>query len=144
MPRAIISARVKNTILELDHIGIAVKKVNDVLPIYEQLLGLKLERQKESKPHKIKAALLAVGKTHVELLEPLDNESLVAKFLEKRGQGIHHLAFKVDNIEKTLEQLKAKGVVLIDEKPRIGIEGGKIAFLHPKSTGDVLIELCER
>ncbi len=134
----------KNTILELDHIGIAVNKVGDVLPVYEKLLGMKLEGLNESKPHKIKAALLAVGKTRVELLEPLDKESAVAKFLEKRGQGIHHLAFKVDNIEKTLEQLKAKGVALIDEKPRIGIEGGKIAFLHPKSTGDVLIELCER
>ncbi|MDH5495486.1 MAG: VOC family protein, partial [Candidatus Bathyarchaeota archaeon] len=74
---------------------------------------------------------------------PLNKESPVSKFLEKRGQGIHHVAFKVDNIEKMLEQLRDKGVVLIDEKPRTGIEGGKIAFLHPKNTGNILIELCE-
>lgn len=128
----------------LDHIGIAVNKIDDVLPIYEQLLGLKLENLKEARQHRIKAAFLAVGETNVELIEPLDKESPVSKFLEKRGQGIHHIAFKVDNIEKMLEQLKGKGVILIDEKPRMGIEGGKIAFLHPKSTGSVLIELCER
>jgi len=126
----------------LDHIGIAVKKIDDVLPIYEQFLGLKLKKMETSKQHKIKVALLAVGETNIELIEPMGKESSISKFLEKRGQGIHHIAFKVDNIEKMLEQLKDKGVVLIDEKPRRGIEGGKIAFLHPKSTGNVLIELC--
>jgi len=126
----------------LDHIGIAVKKIDDVLPIYEQFLGLKLKKMETSKQHKIKVALLAVGETNIELIEPMGKESSISKFLEKRDQGIHHIAFKVDNIEKMLEQLKDKGVVLIDEKPRRGIEGGKIAFLHPKSTGNVLIELC--
>jgi methylmalonyl-CoA epimerase len=130
-------------IIGLAHIGIAVNKIDDALPIYEKLLGLELESVKESKQNKIKAALLTVGETNIELLEPLDKESPIAKFLEKKGQGIHHIALKVDNIEKKLEQLKAKGVELIDEKPRTGIEGGKIAFLHPKSTGNVLIELCE-
>jgi methylmalonyl-CoA/ethylmalonyl-CoA epimerase len=134
---------VKNVIIGLDHVGIAVNKIDDVLPVYEQLLGLKLENLKEAKHHKIKAAFLAVGETSIELIEPLNKESPVSKFLEKRGQGIHHVAFKVDNIEKMLERLKDKGMMLIDEKPRIGIEGGKIAFLHPKSTGNVLIELCE-
>jgi methylmalonyl-CoA/ethylmalonyl-CoA epimerase len=129
-------------IIGLDHIGITVNKIEDVLPIYEQFLGLKLEKMETSEQQKIKAALLTVGETKIELIEPLDKESPVSRFLEKRGQGIHHIAFKVDNIEKTLEQLKDKGVVLIDEKPRRGIEGGKIAFLHPKSTGNVLIELC--
>lgn len=132
-----------NMIIGLDHIGIAVKKIDDVLPFYEQLLGLKLEKSKEAKQRKIKAAFLTVGETNIELIEPLDKEGPVSKFLVKRGQGIHHVAFEVDNIEKMLKQLKANGVVLIDEKPRMGIEGGKIAFLHPKSTGNVLIELCE-
>ncbi|MFP3984930.1 MAG: methylmalonyl-CoA epimerase [Candidatus Bathyarchaeia archaeon] len=130
-------------IIGLDHIGIAVNKIEDALPIYQQLLGLKLKTLKESERHKIKAALIPVGETNLELLEPLDKESPVAKFLEKKGPGIHHIAFKVDNIEEMLEQLKAQGVILIDEKPRIGIEGGKIAFLHPKGAGGVLIELCE-
>ena len=127
----------------LDHIGIAVNSIDDILPVYEQF-GLRLENLKESKQHKIKAAFLAVGETNIELIEPLNEKSPISKFLEKRGQGVHHVAFKVDNIEKMLKQLKDKGIVLIDEKPRIGIEGGKIAFLHPKSTGNILIELCER
>jgi len=137
-------AKVKNVIIGLDHVGIAVNKIDDVLPIYEQLLGLKLENLKKAKQHKIKAAFLAAGETSIELIEPLNKESPVSKFLEKRGQGIHHVAFKVENLDKVLKQLKDKGVMLIDEKPRTGIEGGKIAFLHPKSTGNVLIELCER
>jgi len=128
----------------LDHIGIAVHSIEDTLPIYTQLLGLKLVKLEDAKQHGIKAALLAVGETNIELIEPLDKESPISKFLEKRGQGIHHIAFKVDNIEKSLDQLKAKGVTLIDKKPRIGFEGGKIAFLHPKSTGNILIELCQK
>ena len=127
----------------LSHIGIAVKDIYSTLPIFERLLGLELEEIKESQQHKIKAALFKAGDTKIELLEPLNNDSPISKFLNKRGQGIHHIAFKVDNIEKMLEQLKVKGVALIDEKPRIGIEGKKIAFLHPKNTGNVLIELCE-
>ena len=131
-------------IVNLEHVGIAVNRIDEVLPIYEQLLGLKLKGIREGKQTRIRVALLEAGSTKIELIEPLDKESPVAKFLEKRGQGIHHLAFRVNNIEKALEQLKNKGMVLIDERPRTGIEGGKIAFLHPKSTGDVLIELCER
>jgi methylmalonyl-CoA/ethylmalonyl-CoA epimerase len=127
----------------LSHIGIAVEDIYSTLPIFEQLLGLELEEIKESQQHKIKAALFKVGETKIELLEPLNNDSPISKFLKKRGQGIHHIAFKVDDIEKMLEQLKAKGVALIDEKPRVGIEGKKIAFLHPKDTSNVLIELCE-
>ena len=131
-------------IVGLDHIGVAVKKIDDTLTIYEKLLGLKLEKIKESEQQKIRAALFTVGETRIELIEPQSPESPVSKFLEKRGQGIHHIAFKVNDIEGMLKQLKEAGVVLIDEKPRTGIDGGKIAFLHPKSTGDVLIELCER
>ncbi len=130
-------------IVGLDHIGIAVNKIDDVLPIYEQLLGLKLKEIKEAGQHKVKAAFLTAGNMNIELVEPLSKESPVAKFLERRGQGLHHLAFEVSNIEEMLQELKASGVALIDEKPRAGIEGGKIAFLHPKSTGNILIELCE-
>lgn len=131
-------------ITSLDHIGIAVHSIEDTLPIYTQLLGLKLKKLEDAKKHRIKAALLAVGETNIELIEPLDEESPISRFLEKQGQGIHHIAFKVDNIEKSLDELKAKGVALIDKKPKIGFEGGKIAFLHPKSTGNVLIELCQK
>lgn len=133
-----------NMITNLDHVGIAVCNIQQTLPLYTQTLGLKLEGIKEGKQNRVKAALLKAGDATIELLEPMDRESPIAKHLQKRGQGIHHLAFKVDNIEETLEQLKNKGVILIDEKPRTGIEGGKIAFLHPKSTADVLIELCEQ
>jgi methylmalonyl-CoA/ethylmalonyl-CoA epimerase len=131
-------------ITNLDHIGIAVYDVQQALPLFTQTLGLKLEGIKESKQNRVKVALLKAGDATLELLEPLDQESSIAKHLQKRGQGIHHLAFKVDNIEKALEQLKNKGATLIDEEPRTGVEGGKIAFLHPKSTAGVLIELCER
>lgn len=131
-------------ITRLDHIGIAVHSIEDTLPIYVQLLGLKLEKLEDAKQHGIKAALLAVGEIKIELMEPSDKETPISKFLEKRGQGMHHISFRVDNIEKALDELKAKGVALIDEKPRVGFEGGKIAFLHPKSTGNVLIELCQK
>lgn len=127
----------------LAHIGIAVHSIAETLPFYLQILGLKLETLKDSKQHKIKAAMLTAGQTHIELIEPLDDESPIFKFLQKRGQGIHHIALKVDNIEETLSKLKTEGIALIDKEPRIGIEGGKIAFLHPKSTGNVLIELCQ-
>jgi methylmalonyl-CoA/ethylmalonyl-CoA epimerase len=127
----------------LAHIGIAVHSLADTQPLYQRLLGFRLDAVKESKQHKIKAAMLVAGQTHVELLEPLDEGSSIAKFLKTKGQGIHHIALKVENIEDALERLKAEGVALIDEKPRIGIEGGKIAFLHPKSTGNVLLELCQ-
>jgi methylmalonyl-CoA/ethylmalonyl-CoA epimerase len=127
----------------LDHIGVAVDSIDSMLPLYEQLLGLELRKRRTVKAHRIKTALLAAGETTIELMEPLNKESTVSKFLEKRGQGIHHLAFRVTNLENMLERLKKKGIVLIDETPRTGVEGGKIAFLHPKSTGNVLIELCE-
>jgi methylmalonyl-CoA/ethylmalonyl-CoA epimerase len=127
----------------LAHIGIAVHSISETLPIYQQILGFKLETIKESKQHKIKAAMLSVGQTHIELIEPLDDESSISKFLQKRGQGIHHIALKVENIEDALSRLKAKDITLIDEEPRVGVEGGKIAFIHPKSTGNVLIELCQ-
>ena len=127
----------------LDHIGIAVNKIDEALNVFEKTLGLKVEKVMPVEERKLKIAFLLVGETKIELLEPTDKESTVAKFIEKRGEGIQHIAFTVTGIENTLSQLKEKGVELIDEKPRIGAEGGKIAFLHPKSTKNVLIELCE-
>ena len=130
-------------IKDLAHVAIAVNKLDETLPIYEHVLGLKLEKMRVVEQQRVKAALLRVGETKIELLEPTDSESTVAKFLEKRGEGIHHIALLVSDIESHLKELKEKGIALIDEKPRPGMEGGKIAFIHPKSTKNVLIELVE-
>jgi len=127
----------------LEHIGIAVNKIDDALQVFENVLGLKLEKTRTVEAQKVKIAFLHVDETKIELLEPTDREGTVAKFLEKKGEGIHHIAFRVTDIEEMIRQLKGKGIVLIDEEPRKGAEGGKIAFLHPKSTKNVLIELCE-
>jgi methylmalonyl-CoA epimerase len=127
----------------LKHIGIAVNDINETLKVFEQTLGLKHEKTITLDERKLKIALLELGEVKIELLEPMDKEGTIAKFLGNRGEGIHHIALKVTEIEKTLEQLKKQGVTLIDEKPRKGAEGGKIAFIHPKSTKNVLIELCE-
>ena len=128
----------------LDHIGIAVTNLNETLEIYEKLLGLKLVKIKTVAEQKAKVALILAGETRIELLEPTDEESPVAKFIAKKGEGIHHIALQVSNIENSLEEMKRKGIVLIDEKPRIGFEGHKVAFLHPKSTRSVLLEFCEK
>ncbi len=120
-----------------------MEKIEDLLPFYEKTLGLSLEEIKESKTNKVRGATLQVGETRIELLEPLGEDSPLANFLRKKGEGIHHIAFAVSDLEKVLKQLKRGGVALIDETPRIGIKGDKIAFLHPKATGHVLIELCE-
>jgi len=127
----------------VDHVAIAVNKLDEALEIYQRQLGLKLEKIRVVEQQKVKAALLRAGDTKIELLEPTDAESTVAKFLEKRGEGIQHIALLVSNIETHLKELKEKGIALIDEKPRTGVEGGKIAFIHPKSTKNVLIELVE-
>ncbi|MEM2975690.1 MAG: methylmalonyl-CoA epimerase [Candidatus Bathyarchaeia archaeon] len=128
----------------LDHVGIAVEKIEDALVLYEKVLGLKLERIKVVEDQKVKLAILYAGETKIELLEPTDPDSPVGKFLQKRGEGVHHIALKVSKIEDAIRTLKDEGVQLIDEKPRIGAEGGKIAFLHPKSTRNVLLELCQK
>lgn len=128
----------------LDHIGIAVKNLDDALEIYEGILGLEAENVCVFQEQKVKIAFLLAGETRIELLEPLDNEGPVARFIEKRGEGVHHLAFNVTDIEAALQSIKEKGIALVDEKPRIGAEGFKIAFLHPKNTKNVLVELCEK
>lgn len=129
---------------KVDHIGIAVKSIDEALKFYEDVLGIKCVSQEVVKEQKVKVAFLPVGDTEVELLESTDEDGPVAKFIEKKGEGIQHIAYKVDDIEKSIEELKAKGIRMIDEKPRYGAGGAKIAFLHPKSTFGVLIELCQR
>jgi len=129
----------------IDHIGIAVNNLDEAISLYRDFLGLKLESVHVVEDQKVKVASLSTGEeTRIELLEPTESESPVAKFIEKRGEGIHHIALKVRNIETVLEELKEKGLTLVDEKPRVGVGKAKIAFIHPKSTRSVLIELCEK
>ncbi|HKZ94127.1 MAG TPA: methylmalonyl-CoA epimerase [Candidatus Bathyarchaeia archaeon] len=127
----------------LDHIAIAVNKIEDALLVFERTFGLKLEKTKTVDQQKVKIAILRAGQTKIELLEPTDPESTVAKFLASRGEGIHHIALEVSDMENHLKALKDKGIDLIDDKPRLGAEARKIAFIHPKSTKNVLIELVE-
>jgi methylmalonyl-CoA/ethylmalonyl-CoA epimerase len=130
-------------ISHIEHIGIAVKNLESSIRFYEEILGLKCYGIEEVKDQKVRTAFFQVGQTKIELLESTDPEGPIAKFIEKKGEGIHHIAFATETIEKQLEELKEKGIQLIDEKPRKGAEGLDIAFLHPKSTLGVLIELCE-
>jgi methylmalonyl-CoA/ethylmalonyl-CoA epimerase len=126
----------------LDHVGVAVKNLDEAVAIYQNILSFRLEGIHTLNERKVKVAFLSSGgETRIELLEPLGTDSPVAKFLENRGEGIHHIAVKVENIDEVLEDFKRKGVVLVDDKPRIGAEGSKIAFVHPKSTKGVLLEL---
>ncbi len=128
----------------LNHIGIAVKNLDGALEIYARILGLEVEKIRIFDEQKVKIAFLLAGETRIELLEPTDKEGPVARFIEKRGEGVQHLAFTVADIEAALQKVKDNGIAVVDEKPRIGAEGFKIAFLHPKSTNNVLVELCEK
>ncbi len=127
----------------IEHIGIAVKSLEDSIPYYENVLGLKCYSIEEVHDQKVKTAFFKVGQTKIELLEPTADDSPIAKFIAKKGQGIHHLAFAVNNIEEQLKTVEEKGVQLIDKTPRKGAEGLDIGFLHPKSTLGVLTEFCE-
>ncbi len=127
----------------IEHIGIAVNSIVDAIPFYEKVLGLKCYNIEEVADQKVKTAFFMIGQTKIELLESTDPEGPIGKFLEKRGEGIHHIAFAVENIEEGLIEAEAAGVKLIDKTPRRGAEGLSIAFLHPKSTLGVLTELCE-
>jgi len=129
--------------LKIEHIGIAVKDIEAALKFYAEILGLKLEGEEVVAEQKVKTAFLPVGDTEVELLESTEADGPIAKFIEKRGEGFQHIAFKVDDLEATLRELEEKGIRLIDRKPRIGAGNKKIAFLHPKSTFGVLVELSE-
>ena len=129
-------------IKKIDHVAIAVQSIDDALAKYRQALGLDVKEREIVASQKTEAALLPVGETSIELIEPKGNEGL-AKFLEKKGPGLHHIAVEVEGIEGALAFLKAAGVQLVDEAPRIGARGHKVAFLHPKATGGVLVELVE-
>jgi methylmalonyl-CoA/ethylmalonyl-CoA epimerase len=132
-------------VIGIDHIGVAVNKLDEAISLYRDVLGLKLDGVHVVEEQKVRVAFFSTGgETRIELLEPTESESPVAKFIKRRDEGVHHIALKVRNIEAVLEELKDKGLKLVDEKPRIGVGGAKIAFIHPKSTRNVLLELCEK
>lgn len=129
-------------ITRIDHIGIAVNNIAEVLKLYTEVLGLKLKDIEVVETQKVRTAILPLGESKIELLESTGPESPIAKFIEKKGEGLHHLALQVDNIDNALETLVKKGIPLVDSKPRAGVENTRIAFLHPKGT-KVLLELVE-
>ncbi|MBD3410715.1 MAG: methylmalonyl-CoA epimerase [Ignavibacteriales bacterium] len=127
----------------IEHVGIAVKNLDEAIPFYEKLLQTKCYAVEEVAEQKVKTAFFTIGETKIELLESTDPEGPIGKFVEKKGEGVHHLAFAVDELsEESLAELASDDVRLIDKKPRRGAEGLRIAFLHPKSTHGVLTELC--
>ena len=131
-------------ISHIEHIGIAVKNIGESIKYYEEVLGLKCYAVEEVTDQKVKTAFFMVGQTKIELLESTEPDGPIGKLVEKKGEGIHHLAFATKDLPNTLGEVEAKGVQLIDKQPRKGAEGLNIAFLHPKSTGGVLTELCEK
>ena len=131
-------------ISKIEHLGIAVKSIEEALPYYENVLGLKCYNIETVEDQKVRTAFLMVGETKIELLEPTSEESTIAKFIENKGAGVHHVAFAVeDGVAEALAECDAAGIRLIDKTPRKGAEGLTIAFLHPKSTQGILTELCE-
>ena len=130
--------------MRLDHIGIAVKSIEDRIKIWAAAFGLKVEKFAKVEHRKVKVAVLDAGNIKIELLEPIGEDSPIAKFIENRGEGLHHLCFEVEDVEKVLKELKSKGMKLIDESPTKGAFAKKVAFLHPSAVHGVLIELCEK
>lgn len=128
----------------IEHIGIAVENLEESIRFYENVFGLKCYAVEEIKDQKVKTAFFKIGQTKLELLESTDPEGPVSKFIEKRGEGVHHIAFAVKNLSSALQELKDKNIRLIDNEPRAGAEKLDIAFLHPRSTRGVLTELCEK
>ena len=131
-------------VTRVDHIGIAVKNLDEMIKWYEDTLGVKAHGTEIVEEQKVKVAFLPIGESELELLEDTTGDGAVAKFIEKNGEGIQHIALRVDNIEETLAELKAKDVRLIDQSPRYGAGNASIAFVHPKATHGILLELCER
>ncbi len=129
--------------MKIDQVAIATRSINEALTFWRDLLGLQVAHSEEIEEQGVRIAMLRVGETKIELLEPLGESSPITKFLEKRGEGVHHLAIQVDNIKSTLAELKKRGVRLIDEQPRTGAGNCLIAFIHPSATNGVLIELIE-
>jgi methylmalonyl-CoA/ethylmalonyl-CoA epimerase len=128
---------------KIDHIGIAVERIENWIGFYRDILGLEYNGSEEVAAQKVRVAFLTIGESRIELLEPTSPDSPIAGFLEKRGGGLHHIALKVDDIEEALARHKEAGAQLIDETPRTGAHGTRIAFIHPKASGGVLLELCE-
>lgn len=128
----------------IEHIGIAVKNLEEAIKFYENIFGLMCYAVEEVRDQKVRTAFFQVGETKIELLETTDPEGPIGKFIEKRGEGIHHIAFAVEDINQSLKEIEWNGIQLIDKEPRTGAEDFNIAFLHPKSTNGVLIELCEK
>jgi len=128
---------------KIAHIGIAVENIETALPFYTEQLGLELKGIEEVNSEQVKVAFLKIGETMFELLEPLSESSAIFTFLQNKGEGIHHIALEVDNIDERLQSLKNDGIRLINEQPKLGANNSKIAFIHPKSTFGVLYELCE-
>ena len=131
-------------IKNIDHIGIAVRNIKEAGKFYRDILGLEIQDIEKVADQKVNVAFLPISDSELELLESTQSDGPVAKYIDSKGEGIQHIAFRVDNIEKALEELKAKGVRLVDEKPRKGAGGARIAFIHPKETHGVLVEICER
>ena len=130
--------------LKIDHVGIAVKNLEESLDFYESILGIKALGTEEVAEQKVKVAFLPCGDSELELLESTSEDGPVARYIEKNGEGVQHIAIRVDNIESALAELKERGIRLIDETPRYGAGGASIAFVHPKATNGVLLELCQR
>jgi methylmalonyl-CoA/ethylmalonyl-CoA epimerase len=128
----------------IEHIGIAVKSLEESIPFYENLLGTNCYAVEEVKDQKVRTAFFMVGQTKIELLESTDPEGPIGKFIEKKGAGIHHIAFKVDNADSALKDAEASGIQLIDKQSRKGAENMNIGFIHPKSTQGILIEFCSK
>ena len=129
--------------MKIDHIGIAVKSISDVVEVYEKTIGLRVARYDEVNDQGVRVAMLHIGESGIELLEPTRPDSPIEKFMSKRGEGIHHIAVRVDNLEEALERVKASGIRVIDSVPRRGAHGTRVAFIHPSSTHGVLLELVE-
>jgi methylmalonyl-CoA/ethylmalonyl-CoA epimerase len=130
--------------LKIDHIGVAVRSIEDAKKMYQDLLGLNQAGSEKVRDQKVTTAFFPLGDTQIELLESTSPDGPIARYLEKRGEGVHHIAFRVKDLEEAITELKAKGIQLIDEEPRRGAAGARIAFLHPKFTFGLLVELCER
>ncbi|KMY54698.1 MULTISPECIES: methylmalonyl-CoA epimerase [Bacillaceae] len=128
----------------IDHIGIAVSSLEETLRFYTEQLGLALMKIEEVASEQVKVAFIDAGNVKFELLEPMSSESAIAKFIEKRGQGIHHVAFKVENIEQRIQEIKENGIRMINDIPKPGAGGAEVAFMHPKSAHGVLFELCDK
>lgn len=129
--------------LKVEHIGIAVKKFEDSIPLFEKLFNSSCYKKETVESEKVNTAFFQKGETKIELLESIEPEGVVAKFIDKKGEGIHHIAFEVIDIEAEMERLKAEGFVLLNDKPKLGADNKLVCFLHPKNTNGVLIELCQ-